>query len=175
MANPRTYIHNADLTDFIEKFPTYLACWKVGLRYGSQLYFEMGPSFERQIKPGVTVFAGSSSLVLEGYSWTVYDSRRDALATSESVSGELVDKLVPFFVNRQLEAIWFARDDRDLYIRFSADILIASRASLSGEYIDENLCIWVLPDGRVLSCDAREGFYFDGSVSQAHAKHFALA
>jgi hypothetical protein len=176
MANPRTYVSNAELTTLVESFSKYLMCWKVGLRYGSQLYFEMGPAFERQIKPGVNVSAGASSLVLEGYNWTIYDSRRDVMTNSEMVSDEIVkEKLQPIFEKTILRSIRFVRDDRDLFLIFSTDLLIASDAQLSGDYIDDSLCLWVLPDGRLLSCDAREGFYLDGSVSEAHAKHFAAA
>jgi hypothetical protein len=62
-----------------------------------------------------------------------------------------------------------------LLIRFSDQLTIVSTAQISGEYVDTSLCLWVLPDGRVLGCDPKIGFYEDGSKSQVHARYFAQA
>ncbi len=169
MTDPMQYLSNADLARFIESFSKYLMCWKVNRQFGSQLSFDMGPMFEQQIKPGVSVPGGSSTLVLEGYDWKIFDGKRNLIADSETVSDEIVrEKLDPIFLKSTLGSVRFNQENRELFVEFSNHLLISSSALTSGEYIDDNLCLWVLPDGRVLSCDAHRGFYWDGSVSQEH-------
>lgn len=176
MASPRNYLSNAELARVIESFLSFLTCCKVGLQFGSRLYFDMGPMFERRIKPGVKVAGGSSTLVLEGYEWKIFDGKRDLVADSAIVSDEIVhEKLEPIFLKAKLEAIRFDKGSKELRVQFSNRLLIVSGALLAGEYVDDNLCLWVLPDGRVLSCDVKRGFYSDGSVSPVHAKHYASA
>ena len=80
-----------------------------------------------------------------------------------------------FFLKAKLEALKFDKGAKELRAQFSNRLLIASAALLTGDYVDDNLCLWVLPDGRVLSCDANRGFYSDGSLSHAHAKNYAPA
>jgi hypothetical protein len=176
MADPKLYLGKDDLARLIKSFSKYLTCRKVGLQFGSQLYFDMGPMFKRQIKPGVAVSGGSSTLVLEGYDWKIFDGRRDLIADSETVSDEIVkETLGPIFLKTRLEMLRFDQDSKEMFVGFSNNLVIASVALSSGKYIDDNLCLWVVPDGRVLSCDAERGFYSDGSVSDAHAKRYASA
>jgi hypothetical protein len=176
MVSPRKFLSNADLARLIESFFKYLTCCKVGLQFGSRLYFDMGATFERRVKPGVTVSGGSSSLVLEGYEWKIFDRKHNMVADSARVSDEIVvDKLEPLFLKANLEALKFDKGNKELRAQFSNRLLIVSAALLTGEYVDDNLCLWVLPDGRVLSCDAKRGFYSDGSLSLAHAKNYAPA
>ena len=176
MVNPRKFLSNADLARLVESFSKFLTCCKVGLQFGSRLHFDMGPMFERQVKPGVKVTGGSSSLVLEGYEWKIFDSKHNMVADSVRVSDEIVkDKLETLFLKANLEALTFDKGSKELRARFSNRLVIVSAALLTGEYVDDNLCLWVLPDGRVLSCDARRGFYSDGSLSHAHAKNYAHA
>ena len=176
MVSRRKFLSNDDLARLIESFSKYLACCKVGLQFGSLLYFEMGAMFERKVKPGVTVSGGSSSLVLEGYEWKIFDSKHKIVADSARVSDEIVeDRLEPFFLKANLEALKFDKGAKELRAQFSNRLLIASAALLTGDYVDDNLCLWVLPDGRVLSCDANRGFYSDGSLSHVHAKNYAPA
>jgi hypothetical protein len=176
MVGPRKFLSNANLVRPMESFSKYLMCCKVGLQFGSRLYFDMGPMFERQVKPGATISRGSSSLVLEGYDWKIFENEHNMVADSAGVSDEIVeDKLEPLFLKANLEALKFDKGSKELRAQFSNRLLIVSAALLTGEYVDDNLCLWVLPDGRVLSCDARRGFYSDGSLSHAHAKNYAPA
>ena len=176
MADPMRLLSNSDLTHLIESFAEYLTCWKVGLQYGSQMVFDMGPMFEHQLKPGLPVTEGSCELILEGYDWKIFDRMRDLIASSDTVSEEIVrDRIDPAFLKTVLQSVKFNRQNKELFIEFSNGLLIASAAQLSGEYVDDTLCILVLPDGRVLSCDARKGFYWDGSISEEHAERYAKA
>ena len=176
MVDPRRYLSNDDLACLIKTFSKYLTCRKVGLQFGSQLYFEMGPMFKRQIKRGVAVSGGSSTLVLEAYDWKIFDDRRDLISDSETVSDQIVKETVSrIFLKTRLQMLRFDQDSKEMFVGFSNNLLITSVALSSGKYIDANLCLWVVPDGRVLSCDAERGFYSDGSVSDAHAKHYASA
>jgi hypothetical protein len=170
------YLNNADLARLIASFSKYLTCCKVDLQFGSRLCFDLGPMFERQIKPGIKVLGGSSTLILEGYEWKIFDSKRELVAHSEMVFDKLVKEILDsIFLNAKLKSLRFNKDIKELRVHFSNGFFIVSAALISGEYIDDNLCLWVLPDGRVLSCDAQTGFYSDGSVSKAHANHYASA
>ena len=132
--------------------------------------------FEQQIQPGVKILGGASELVLEGYDWKIFDRKGDLITNSEMISEAIVkEKLDPLFLKNSLEGIRFDKEQKELFVEFSNRLLIKSIAQTSGEYTDDNLCIWVLPNGLVLSCDAHRGFYWDGSVSEEHAKHYAAA
>jgi hypothetical protein len=76
MNRSRASISNAGLARIVSMFSEHLICWKVGLQYGSRLYFEMGKVLEQKIKAEVNVHVGTSVLILEGYSWTISGPKR---------------------------------------------------------------------------------------------------
>src|SRR6266849_770571 len=169
----RRSIRNPEMARILESFAKHLACWKVGLSYGSALYFDMGEALMEQIKPGVMAPRGSANLTREGYKWTISTHGRK-IADSRTITPEKIDyHFQETFREKRLERIEFIRAKRELMAKFSNGIIIRSPASLSGEYIDDNLCLFLFPDGRVLGCDPRYGFFEDGSKSHIHEKRYA--
>lgn len=171
----RRPILNSEMAQILERFARHLVCWHVGLSYGSVLNFDMGDHLIEEIKPGVTGPVGSSNLTLEGYQWTISFEGKQIL-NSIGVSPDLIDqKFQDFFKGKRLERIEFTHDKHELLVQFSESLIIRSPAVLSGEYVDDNLCLFLLADGRVLGCDPRFGFFDDGSKSRTHEKHYAEA
>jgi hypothetical protein len=171
------YVDKIELGALLKEFSDHLTCWEVGLRFGSLLYFRMGQRFVHEIKPGVNTIAGSSELMLEGYRWHIYDSSHiDIVATSDTVSDSIVrKKITPIVKGKPLSVMRFNKKLKVLLIAFGDVVTIPVLPQTSGEYIDDNLCTWVVPDGRILSCDATRGFYVDGSISSDHAQHYKVA
>src|SRR6266849_6639786 len=171
----RRSIRNPEMARILESFAKHLACWKVGLSYGSALYFDMGEALMEQIKPGVMAPIGSANLTLEGYKWTI-STHGSKIADSRTITpGKIDHQFQEIFRDKRLVRLEFVHAKRELKAKFSNDIIIRSPALLSGEYIDDNLCLFLIPDGRVLGCDPRDGFFDDGSKSDMHEKHYAEA
>ncbi len=171
----RRSIGNPEMARILESFAKHLACWKVGLGYGSALYFDMGEVLMEQIKPGVMAPIGSANLTLEGYKWTI-SAHGSRIVDSRTITPETIDhQFQDMFRDKRLERLEFFKTKRELKAKFSTEIIIRSSALLSGEYIDDNLCLFLIPDGRVLGCDPRYGFFDDGSKSHMHEEHYAEA
>lgn len=173
-SNPISAVSNSEIAAILSAFARHLVCWRVGLQYGSRIYFDMGERWSERIKGDLSGAIGSSNLVLEGYRWTISKQGHE-LVNSEKVSPRIVDdQLQDVFVGERLERLEFIKTKQELVAKFTGGIAIHSPASLRDEYIDDCLCIFLLPDGRVLSCSPKAGFYADGSICQEHARRFAL-
>ena len=59
------------LISLINQF-TPLVCWKVGLIYGSMLYFDINDRIEHIDKKGHKYTYGSARLYLDGDNWSIY-------------------------------------------------------------------------------------------------------
>lgn len=174
MSSSKKMLGNDDVALIIQQFAEYLQCSAVGRRFGSKIYFDMGPSFKKELTAGVIKNVGSSTIILEGYDWVILRGDGRVVTSANAVSDEVVKKqLEPMFIHKSLE--YMIMEERELRIGFSGNIRICSKPLASGEYIDDKLCLWVLPDGRVLGCDTKVGFYMGGSISKAHARHYAEA
>jgi hypothetical protein len=125
----------------------------------------MGRQLELELKQGMVIPAGTSTIVLEGDRWQIVNRHKVALADSETISDAKVDELQSLFHDKKLEFVRFTNNT--LSIEFADIIYVLA----TPETDDEDICLWVLPDGRVLSCDAH-GFYWDGSISEEHAKRY---
>jgi hypothetical protein len=121
MSKSRATISNEDLARIIKMFSEYLICWKVGLQYGSRLYFEMGKPLEQEIKSGVKV-VGTSTLILEGYNWII-SGPTGQIADSNAISPDITSSILQkMFEGRRLDAISFNKDNVQLVISFRVNL-----------------------------------------------------
>lgn len=166
-------VTNAELRNLLAQFRTHLTCWKVGLGYGSFLRFEFGRHWQMKLHRGDVVDIGSVSLILEAYDWKIEkDGRR--VVDAEEISDDLIDDLVSIFDSVRLLEVKFSSEEKQLLIKFSSGLRIASTARTDSKdgYIDRDLCSLTLPNGRTIGCDPKNGFTDDGSQSSAHKVAF---
>jgi len=162
----RKYLSTSELSALLGRFPDHWSCWKVGLRYGSCVYFEMGDRLREELRDGEFVDSGSASLTLEGYDWKIYRASRQ-VADARSITGENTRTvLAQLFIGRKLERLTFSSHRKELVATFSPNLLIRSQRQ---ESENASLCILVVPNGYVLGCDPELGFFWDYSISKPHA------
>jgi len=171
----RKPLSNAQISGLIKQFPNEWKCWKVGLRYGSCLYFEMGRRLKEELRKGEFTESGSASLTFEGYEWAVMQ-RQERITDARDVTNDIADlHLTKEFKGQRLEELKFNVRKKQLVARFSDDLLVEATASDSGKYRDKSLCLLVVPSGLVIGCDPKHGFYWDGSISSIHAYSHSMA
>lgn len=165
----KTRVENEELAMLFRRFADHLKCWRVGIRYGSAVYFELGQRVRETIGD-TSSETGSFSILFEGYEWVILIGAR-VLATSEKITREVAEgTLQKYFKGQSLWTLRFDHLSQTLEAVFSGNLRILSQRSLDSEHVDDSLCLIVLPDGKLISCDPLYGFTDTGSVSTAHAR-----
>jgi hypothetical protein len=160
---------NRGIKALLRKFETHLACWKVGLSFGSLLYFEMGRRWRAPLDQGEHVYIGSATLVLESDEWVITHSD-SVIADAASIDAAAAAKLSDSLNGERLLSLQYNRDSNECHISFTHNW----RIKLTGVE-DEDICTLTLPDGTILGCRPTNGFYSDGSHSEPHALAYAAA
>jgi len=149
--------NNAVLTDLLSQFVP-LTCWKVGLTYGSMLYFDMNDRIvEKRTKGGFYIY-GSATLHLDGNNWNIYH-HGTKIADSYSINRDIAESsLYQKFVGQCLLKIIppIQPKVKRLTIVFSDGLEIMVR---QGKNIEYDLVQLFLPDGNLLCWDYSKELY----------------
>jgi hypothetical protein len=149
--------NDAVLTDLLSQFAP-LTCWKVGLIYGSMLYFDMNDRIVEKRKKGGFYIYGSATLHLDGNNWNIYH-HGIKIANSYYINRDIAESsLHQKFVGQRLLKIIppIQPKVKRLTIVFSDELEIMVR---QGKNIEYNLVKLYLPDGSILCWDYSKGLY----------------
>lgn len=109
------------LSDLLRQFSPLL-CWKVGLFYGSMVYFEMGDKLEERRLGGSIDIVGSATLTLLGDNWWIHDHGKE-IARSIDISRDVVESdLADKFIGKTLSEIRLDEIEKVVFISFSQDM-----------------------------------------------------
>lgn len=149
-----------------------IRCWKVGLSYGSVVYFEMGDRLSRSSNDGSEEYFGSATLWLYGDYWRISRNLQE-LAVSETVDRTLVEsELCQMFIGQT--PVSFSMRDTYLEISMSDNLRILLQNSKDGGIDDdEDLMILFLPDGSILGYNTSSGLFLSSERDEYRASQLA--
>ena len=159
--------NNTSLTSLLNEF-TPLICWKVGLTYGSMLYFDMNDKLvEKRLKGGEYIY-GSATLHLDGDNWGIYHHGTKVI-DSPSVNRTIAEStLHQKFVGQHVVKIIPPAQPKlkRLSIIFSDNLEIVVRQKKN---IERDLVVLFLPDGSIVCWNYAKGLYIDEEVDKFRA------
>jgi hypothetical protein len=146
-------IEPADFAQLLSAFGPHLACWKVGLYYGSMVYFAMGGRQKKRFRNGNEIEVGEANLTLNGYNWAIRDGGW-TLATSPTVTRELAETLLAErFIGQRLVKVEFSEQSLSSGKQVRVAIIFADAPTIEiwtipeeEEYIDDDLFSLRLPN-----------------------------
>ena len=153
-------IGQRELDVLLSQFRSHMDCWKVGLHYGSVVYFELGRlSVVRLPRRHISV-GGSSTLLVEGFSWTAL-SNGQVITESDNVTKHMAERVMgKKFVRQTLDAIHVNHEEISANVVFSDGLSVRiSELKEDPEYQDQNLFSLFLPDNTVVVFCADKGLY----------------
>lgn len=134
-----------------------LACWKVGLAYGSTLYFELGEKLQEQgAAPDGAI--GSMSLWLYADDWRIEQAGM-LVSDSESVDRQQAEgEIAARFAGARLRAL--SACGASVEILFSGDLrILLWRPKDSDLTPADDLVHCFFPDGQILCFNTKNRFY----------------
>jgi hypothetical protein len=153
---------NNRIKTLLVKFADHLTCWKVGISFGSFLYFEMGDKLITNLGGSATVETGSTTIVLEGDDWTILRQETE-ITNSGSVTYSLIDTdIKQYFIGKPLTSIEYDSDSKTCRICFNEkghindEIIIIVRGKP-----DEDMVSITFPNDTIIVCNAEIGFVSD--------------
>ena len=148
-----------------------LLCWRVGLSYGSMIYFEMGDKMEEKALDGSIRTIGSSSLSLQGDEWSIFENS-DEIISSKEISRDFAESILASkFVNQHL--LKFQLDTREckLRISYSENLeLVLSYKDVSDGTEDE--INFFLPNGQIVALNKQNGLFIYEEISVDRQKNW---
>jgi hypothetical protein len=164
-------LSNKSIKERIRRFSSILRCTKVGLRYGSCVYFDMGGELMEQFGTK-QLPVGVATLELLGYKWTIREDGKDIInsniITRSRAEGFIHDR----FKDLSLYVMNFDKRQNTLTINFEHFVIHVQADTHDPVYRDTDLAMFVQPDGQALSCSVDVGFWTDGSVSRVRAENW---
>lgn len=148
----RNQITEATLTNLLERYSPF-KCWKVGLYYGSMVYFEFGDVIKEEMSDGTSNEIGTSTLILNGDDWKIWDNDI-VIAKSETVTrGFAETALSDKFIGQNLKKIELDRGTKKVVITFSECRRIDICTNLETDetfHEDDSIFSLTLPNGDIL-------------------------
>ncbi len=165
---PSTITANG-LTELIDEFPP-LKCWKVGLSYGSVIYFDMGEKLRESALDGSDRYVGSSALWLYGYHWTIYHDDIEVM-TADRVSRKFTESvLARKFIGQRLTGVTIDEEMCSISVIFSGDLRTVVWRDDDDDFEDEyDLITLFLPDGRIICFNAAHGLHLSDEIVSSKA------
>ena len=163
-------IDETELEEILEPFRP-LVCWRVGLSYGSMVYFRMGDKIESRLLDGTPIQIGSAEFTLWGDHWTITAEDRE-IANSHTIIRDFAETVLNRqFVGQEFLSVVCHRADYCFTIAFSGGL------EIRGSYADEkdeqmNLVPLFLPDGTIIALSKANGLYVSGDRSDRRAEHW---
>ncbi len=148
-----------------------LVCWRVGLAYGSLVYFRMGERIESHLLDGRPIQIGSAEFTLWGDHWTILEEDRQ-IANSQTITRDFTETVLSrHFVGREFLSVACDRASFRFTVAFSGNL------EVSGSYQDEkdeqqDLATLFLPDGTIIALSKANGLYVSGEVDERRAEHW---
>lgn len=147
---------NDEIIELIKPFSP-LNCWKVGLQYGSSIYFEMKDKSTTKMLDGSVEDVGTCRLVIYARSWLIQENK-NTIVKSDDVTREIAENdLNKKFLENELLYISFANKNIVLAV-FSSNLNIALSVAMQKNDTD-NLLHLTLPDGSLYAANKASGFY----------------
>lgn len=119
-----------------------LACWKVGLSYGSMIYFEMQ---DKIFEKGLSSEVGSAALWINADEWIIYHNERE-VSDSETIVESDISLLNKLFLGKKFLKIEDKKKENIIEIFFGKTIVIKI-SKPQDEFYD--LLTFFLPDGGI--------------------------
>lgn len=156
---------NHRLADDIHDSFHGLECSKVGLAYGSLVYFDFGRKLIAPIAKGRIGEFGEASIWLLGDDWAI-ERKAHLIVGSESVDRATMGLNVSGrLVGREVEGIFPGRTS--ITIDFGSNIsVIVWRPGDAGIGVDEDLVRFFLPDGRIACFSESRGLFLSDEVDR---------
>jgi len=161
-----------ELAELIEQFPP-LDCWKVGLAYGSAVYFDMGERLRESALDGSYRYVGSSELWLYGYHWTIYHDDFKVM-TADRVSQKFTESVIaPKFIGQRLTGMAVDEERCSISVIFSGGLRTVVWREDDDELTDEYaLIVLFLPDGRIICFNASHGLHVSDEIVSDRAERW---
>lgn len=167
---PEKIITADELNQMIEVLGPLL-CWRVGLSYGSMIYFEMGDKVEEKALDGSIRTIGSSSLSLLEDEWSICENGGEIISWQEISRNFVESTLDNKFVNKRL--LGFQLDSREgkLHVCYSGKLeLVLSFPNTSDE--TEDVINLFLPNGQIVALNKQNGLFIYEEISVKRQKHW---
>lgn len=148
-----------------------MPCWKVGLAYGTVIYFEMGDVLITTRTDRTQDVDGEASLVIYSDAWKIYEGAR-VVAESQYVERLFVEtKLMNKFRDKCL--LRFEMNARQqAVINFQSDLNIVAEPFTARGEEKESMAILIAPNGQIVDCSAHRGFYVSGEQNRLRANNW---
>ena len=156
-----TKLVQTEINSILDKYAPY-KCWKMGLYYGSTIYFDFNDRVKKQYLKGGEYEVGSTSLCINAYEWC-FEQNNQLIIDSYEVNRNLVEFNLSDRVSGQfLDTILLYKNK--LEITFSGSFKIRCPIPNDEEMeLDDDYFSLVLPDGRFVSFNEKEGYNLDDS------------
>lgn len=147
---------NEEVSELIQQFAP-LICWKVGLHYGSMIYFEMKERTKQKMLDGTEKEVGSCRLSISADNWQIHQEN-EKIITCNSIKREFAEnELREKFVGERMNGIKFF-SEKMLLISFTSNLIIALGVNGQREEKDDLFRLF-FPDGTVFAANKSSGLY----------------
>lgn len=164
----RRKITEKELREILARYSSDLKCWKVGLYYGSTIYFEMGKEDLKKVGRSGLKQVGSVTLDLDGYRWTISQDGTD-ITDNNLITRELAETvLTEKFSGQTLDSVEITQNLNLIQFHFSNDLKIKIQENIDSDYIDEELFTLKFLDYIFVYYEINNGLYIEIRNESVH-------
>ena len=161
-------LSDIQLTNMIAEFGP-MRCWKVGLYFGSMVYFHMQDKVGAPASDGSDACIGGATLSLDGDAWSILDCGVE-LNNSAVVTRDFAETTLDHrFSGQELLSFRLDKAEDRLSISFSGDLEILVSLNGPEENGTEDLMTFTLPNGQIACLNSLHGLVLSDEIIEETA------